>query len=133
MKNKDLVPRQKMFCAEYLIDKNGTQAAIRAGYSKSTAAEQSSRLLRNVKIKEEIESGLANHAKICAVTRESILEDYRADQKRARQLDQIGVSTQINANIAKMFGLEGTSQIDITTDKQPLLMWGKVIDGAVDN
>ena len=65
MKNKDLVPRQKMFCAEYLIDKNGTQAAIRAGYSKSTAAEQSSRLLRNVKIKEKIESGLANHAKTC--------------------------------------------------------------------
>ncbi len=29
--------RQKLFCDEYLIDLNATQAAIRAGYSKKTA------------------------------------------------------------------------------------------------
>ena len=29
--------RQKRFCDEYLIDCNATQAALRAGYSKSTA------------------------------------------------------------------------------------------------
>lgn len=28
----DLTPKQEMFCQEYLIDLNGTQAAIRAGY-----------------------------------------------------------------------------------------------------
>jgi phage terminase small subunit len=30
--------KQKRFCEEYVIDMNGTQAAIRAGYSKHTAA-----------------------------------------------------------------------------------------------
>ena len=29
--------KQEMFCREYLLDLNATQAAIRAGYSKNTA------------------------------------------------------------------------------------------------
>ncbi|WP_193065956.1 terminase small subunit, partial [Hafnia alvei] len=29
--------KQEMFCREYLIDLNATQAAIRAGYSEKTA------------------------------------------------------------------------------------------------
>lgn len=33
-----LTDKQEMFCREYLIDLNATQAAIRAGYSKRTAA-----------------------------------------------------------------------------------------------
>lgn len=32
-----MTPKQKKFCAEYLIDLNATQAAIRAGYSAKTA------------------------------------------------------------------------------------------------
>ena len=32
-----LTDKQEMFCKEYLIDLNATQAAIRAGYSKKTA------------------------------------------------------------------------------------------------
>ena len=32
-----LTPKQALFVREYLVDKNATQAAIRAGYSKKTA------------------------------------------------------------------------------------------------
>jgi len=32
-----LTAKQEMFCREYLIDLNATQAAIRAGYSEKTA------------------------------------------------------------------------------------------------
>ena len=39
-----LEPRQQRFIIEYLTDLNATQAAIRAGYSKRTASEQSTRL-----------------------------------------------------------------------------------------
>lgn len=34
---KKLTHKQKRFCLEYLVDKNSTAAAIRAGYSKKTA------------------------------------------------------------------------------------------------
>jgi phage terminase small subunit len=40
-----LEPKQIKFCQEYLVDFNGTQAAIRAGYSKRSAKEQAARLL----------------------------------------------------------------------------------------
>ena len=40
--------------AEYLIDLNATQAAIRAGYSKKTAKQQASRLLTNVDLQRTI-------------------------------------------------------------------------------
>lgn len=33
-----LTPKQELFCKEYLIDLNATQAAIRAGYSQDTAS-----------------------------------------------------------------------------------------------
>lgn len=42
--------RQKLFCEEYMIDLNATQAAIRAGYSERTAGAQASRLLKNVNV-----------------------------------------------------------------------------------
>lgn len=50
--NKKLTDKQEMFCREYLIDLNATQAAIRAGYSENTADVQGSRLLGNVKVQE---------------------------------------------------------------------------------
>ena len=33
----ELTKKQELFCIEYLIDLNATQAAIRAGYSEKTA------------------------------------------------------------------------------------------------
>ena len=46
--------KQKQFCEEYIIDLNGTQAAIRAGYSKKTANEQAAQLLAKLSIQEYI-------------------------------------------------------------------------------
>ncbi len=45
-----MTPKQQRFVDEYMIDCNGTQAAIRAGYSPKTADQQASRLLTKVKV-----------------------------------------------------------------------------------
>lgn len=42
--------KQRRFVEEYLIDLNGTQAAIRAGYSAKTAYSQGERLLSHVEV-----------------------------------------------------------------------------------
>lgn len=55
-----LTPRQERFIAEYLVDLNATQAAIRAGYSKKTANEQAARLLAKVSIQRAIADGRAH-------------------------------------------------------------------------
>lgn len=49
---KKLTPKQQKFCDEYLIDLNGTQAAIRAGYSKKTAFVIANENLNKPNIKE---------------------------------------------------------------------------------
>lgn len=54
-KESPLTEQQELFCREYIVDLNGTQAAIRAKYSEKTAAEQASRLLTNAKITEKIQ------------------------------------------------------------------------------
>jgi phage terminase small subunit len=55
-----LTPKQERFVAEYLIDLNGTKAAIRAGYSSRTANEQAARLLAKDSISEVL--GMARNA-----------------------------------------------------------------------
>jgi len=58
---KPLNRQQTLFVQEYLKDHNATQAAIRAGYSKATAAQIGSRLLRHVQIGQAIELAKQEH------------------------------------------------------------------------
>lgn len=55
-KKNTLTPKQERFAHEYVKDLNGTQAAIRSGYSKGTAESQASTLLRNPKVKALVAS-----------------------------------------------------------------------------
>lgn len=54
-----MTEKQKLFCDEYLIDLNATQAAIRSGYSEKYAHTNASKLLQNTTIKEYIENRIA--------------------------------------------------------------------------
>lgn len=49
-----LTPKQERFVQEYLVDLNGKQAAIRAGYSERSAESQASALLRVPKVAEAL-------------------------------------------------------------------------------
>jgi Terminase small subunit len=49
-----LTPKQEMFCRQYVVDFNGQQAAIRAGYSPRTARSQASRLLTYANVQRRI-------------------------------------------------------------------------------
>jgi phage terminase small subunit len=53
---RKLTDKEEAFCREYLIDWNTTQAAIRAGYSKRTAATIGSENLRKPHIKAKIKA-----------------------------------------------------------------------------
>lgn len=49
-----LTAKRQRFVEEFQVDLNGTQAAIRAGYSAKTANEQAARLLANVSVQEAV-------------------------------------------------------------------------------
>lgn len=70
-----LNPKQQRFVAEYLVDLNATQAAIRAGYSEKTAKQIGSRLLTHVDVSKAIEAGQAKLAAKHGVTLERIVSE----------------------------------------------------------
>lgn len=70
-----LTAKQERFVAEYLIDLNGKQAAIRAGYSEKTAEQQASRLLSNVKVQAAIQEAQAKRSEKTGITQERVLQE----------------------------------------------------------
>jgi len=70
----ELNDKQKMFCLEYLKDLNGTQAAIRAGYSQKTANEQASRMLANVNIQDFLANLMAEKKNSLIAEQDEVLE-----------------------------------------------------------
>lgn len=50
-----MTAKQRAFTVEYIVDKNATQAAIRAGYSEKTAYSIGVQLLKKLEIREAIE------------------------------------------------------------------------------
>jgi len=64
-----------MFCKEYLIDLNATQAAIRAGYSEKTAQEIGSENLSKPIIQLRIEKMKEERSNKLQITSESILQE----------------------------------------------------------
>lgn len=74
MPRKDsLTPQQELFCQEYIVDYNATQAAKRAGYAEKNAAVQASRLLRNAKILSRVRAIQKERLEKLALTQESVL------------------------------------------------------------
>lgn len=75
-----LTPKQERFVEEYLVDLNGTQAAIRAGYSPKTANEQASAMLAKPSIQEAVQE---QRAKVSERTMRTVY-DVMADIGRVR-------------------------------------------------
>ena len=71
-KGKKLTPKQERFCLEYTKDLNGTQAAIRAGYSENTANRIASENLSKLDIKEKIDKLLKKSEKRSEITMDDI-------------------------------------------------------------
>jgi phage terminase small subunit len=69
-----LTAKQAMFCKEYLIDLNATQAAIRAGYSKKTAAEMGFENLRKPHLQKEIQRLMNKRSAKIEIEADDILE-----------------------------------------------------------
>lgn len=80
-----LTPKQETFCREYLVDLNGTQAAIRAGYSEKTANEQSAQLLAKLSIKEYVQSLMDKRAERTDITADYVLNGIKELTERCIQ------------------------------------------------
>jgi phage terminase small subunit len=84
-----LTPKQEMFCREYLVDLNGTQAAIRAGYSEKTANEQSAQLLAKLSIKEYVQSLMDERKERVDITADYVLQGIKDLTERCIQAQPV--------------------------------------------
>ena len=84
-RTKPLTARQQRFVEEYLLDLNGSQAAIRAGYSEQTATMQASRLLTNANVAAAVINAQAKRAEKVEVTAEWVLKGLIEIHDRAMQ------------------------------------------------
>jgi len=82
-----LTEKQARFVAEYLIDLNATQAAIRAGYSPRTAEQQGSRLLGYAKVRAAVQKAQAERAERTEINADWVLS--RLAQEATADLSDI--------------------------------------------
>ena len=80
-----LTAKQERFVAEYLIDLNATQAAIRAGYSVKTASETGYENLRKPQIAAAIAAGQAERSERTEITQDYVLTVIMDTIERCQQ------------------------------------------------
>jgi phage terminase small subunit len=78
---RKLTPKQQRFVDEYLIDLNGAQAAIRAGYSEKTAKEIASENLTKPNVIEAVSAAQAARSKRTQVDADWVLERLETEAK----------------------------------------------------
>ena len=73
-----LTPKQRRFVAEYLVDLNATQAAIRAGYSENRASEIGYQLLQKTTVRDSIQAAMEERERRTGVTQDWVVQElYR--------------------------------------------------------
>ena len=69
-----ITPKQERFCQEYIVDYNGTQAAVRAGYAANSARKTASRLLTNADILARVRELQREQTARLALTQDYVLQ-----------------------------------------------------------
>lgn len=81
--------KQEQFCKEYIIDFNGTQAAIRAGYSKKTARSIANELLTKLDIQAYIKELIEKRNERTRITQDDVVRDIIKVKDRCMQAEPV--------------------------------------------
>lgn len=111
--------KQQAFVREYLIDKNASAAARRAGYSKKTAGTIGFENLKKPEIAEAIEQAIQEQAHKAHITTQDVLQGL------AREARGEGPDTSSNARIQALKALGdyldmwSPQRHEVTLEKKP--------------
>ena len=84
-----LTAKQEMFCKEYLIDLNATQAAIRAEYSVKTAKDIGCENLAKPNIAARIQELFNERAEKVEISAEYVIKSIKSVAERCMQAEQV--------------------------------------------
>ena len=111
-----MTPKQTLFVENYLLDFNGTAAAIRAGYSPNSARQISAENLSKPAIIAFIKEQQCKDANTLQLTRQRALEVLLDGVAMAKQMQNSSAMIQGMTTVAKMLGFYDPP---VRKEKQP--------------
>jgi len=144
--SKKFTHQQEKFVEEYLVDLNGKQAAIRAGYSPKSAKVTASRLLTNANVIEAIQKERDRDSRKTGITRQKVLKelgrlafldlreffDEEGNLKQVKDLSDDAVAALAGVDISTDYLTKGddkafsiTKKIKVTRKEKALEMLSK--------
>lgn len=90
-KADEFTDKQRLFCEEYLIDLNATQAAIRAGYSRETAYSIGSENLKKPEIRTRISEMMERRSEKLLIDQEFVIQNLIEVSQRCMQAKPVMV------------------------------------------
>lgn len=95
-KANELTDKQRLFCEEYLIDLNATQAAIRAGYSRDTAQQIGSENLSKPVIRTRIGELMDERSKKLLIHGDFVIQNLIEVSQRCLQKQPVMTFDPVN-------------------------------------
>lgn len=109
----ELTDKQIRFCEEYLLDNNGTQAAIRAGFSAQSASQGAANLLAKPHVRAYLEQLRDELRETTKMSREKVVFMLLQAHADARDDKQRGAQVRAAELIGKSLGIF----VDVTKDE----------------
>ena len=117
-----MTDKQAQFVAEYLVDCNATQAAIRAGYSKKTAYSIGQRLMKSEEIQGAIQAGMTDRQERTTLTQDYVIANLKEIVKRCMSEEEFDARSAIRALelLGKHQGMF-TDKLQVKQDTGPIV------------
>jgi len=124
-----LQTKRQSFAREFLVDRNATKAAERAGYSVHTAKQQGSRLLTFVDVQSEITALEVAQVEADQVSREFVISGLRnlalnakTESKKVRSYELLGKTLRMFVEVSESIVIHDSPALREFTQVQLELM-----------
>ena len=117
---QNLTAKQARFVQEYLVDGNGTAAAIRAGYSPHSARELGSETLQKPAVSAALRKRQAEISAGLEITRVGVIQGFLDAFEMAKTDRNPAVMVSAASSIAKLLGFYAveTKRIEVSPEGQ---------------
>jgi phage terminase small subunit len=110
--------KQATFVGEYLIDRNGTRAAIAAGYAPRSASVTSCRLLRNAKVQAAVSELTEERLERLEVTADTVLQELaKIAFANIGDYLSVGADGSVNVDISELTSVQAAALADLRIDE----------------
>ncbi len=116
-----MTAKQQLFCDEYLISLNATQAAIKAGYSEKTARFIGAENLTKPNIQEYIEKRLAEKEDALIAKQDEVLKYLSSVMRREHKENVVVTLKTTTEKWVKVDGTDTLKKQSITEEKPAII------------